>query len=125
MGMSGRSALRRSTSAWPPSAPVSDGMSAADAIVRLLKSGEHIVSVDDVYGGTSRLFDQVVSKGGIEVTYVDTTQPEPGLAVRQVQLPQTSEMLVEFAACQLRPRQGEALVPLVEGAGVVEPEGLV
>ncbi len=51
------------------------GMSAVDAIVRLLSAGDHIVSSEDVYGGVTRLFDQVLSRFGIEVTYVDTSSP--------------------------------------------------
>jgi cystathionine beta-lyase/cystathionine gamma-synthase len=52
------------------------GMSAVDAISRLLKAGDHVVSSDDVYGGVSRLYNQILNKFGIEITYVDTTNPE-------------------------------------------------
>ncbi|MCB0323464.1 MAG: PLP-dependent transferase [Bdellovibrionales bacterium] len=51
----------------------SSGMAAVDAITRLLRHGEHIVSVDDVYGGVSRLFNRVLSRSGITVRYVDGT----------------------------------------------------
>ena len=49
------------------------GMAAVDSVVRLLSTGDHIVSVDDVYGGVSRLLNEVVALSGITVTYVDTT----------------------------------------------------
>ncbi|KAK9829409.1 hypothetical protein WJX72_005673 [[Myrmecia] bisecta] len=49
------------------------GMAALAAVVRLVKSGEHIVAGDDIYGGTSRLLAQVVPACGVEVTNVDTT----------------------------------------------------
>jgi cystathionine beta-lyase/cystathionine gamma-synthase len=52
------------------------GMSAVDAISRLLKSGDHVVSSDDVYGGVLRLYDQILNRFGIEITYVDSTNPE-------------------------------------------------
>ena len=52
------------------------GLSAVDATFKLLSSGDHIVSTDDVYGGVSRMLDQVLSRFGITVTYVDTTKPE-------------------------------------------------
>ncbi len=49
------------------------GVAAIDAIVNLLKAGDHIVAGDDVYGGTFRLFDKVYKKWGIETSYVDVT----------------------------------------------------
>ncbi len=53
----------------------SSGMAAADSVVRLLSSGDHIVSVDDVYGGVIRLFDNITVRSGISVDYVDATDP--------------------------------------------------
>lgn len=52
------------------------GMSAVDAVLRLLSAGDHIVSGDDVYGGVTRLLDQIISRCGISVTYVDTSEPQ-------------------------------------------------
>lgn len=52
------------------------GMSAVDAIARLLKTGDHVVSSDDVYGGVLRLYNQILNRFGVEITYVDTTNPE-------------------------------------------------
>lgn len=49
----------------------SSGMGAIDCILHTLKSGDHIVSCDDVYGGTFRIFDKVYKQLGIEVTMVD------------------------------------------------------
>ena len=49
------------------------GMAAIDTILRLIKPGEHVLSGNDVYGGTFRLFDKVLSDYGIEFTYADTT----------------------------------------------------
>jgi cystathionine beta-lyase len=57
-------------------AAFSSGMSAIDAVFRLLNKDEHIVAVDDIYGGTFRLLNDVYSRYGIEVSYVDTTYPE-------------------------------------------------
>jgi len=47
----------------------SSGMAAITAVSQLLSSGDHIVACDDLYGGTVRLFDQVLSRYGIETTY--------------------------------------------------------
>ncbi len=52
------------------------GMSAVDAVARMLSAGDHVISSDDVYGGVSRLFDRILSRYGLTFTYVDTSQPE-------------------------------------------------
>ena len=52
------------------------GLSAIDAVIKLLKSGDEIVAVDDIYGGAFRLFTQVYEKFGISVKYVDATNAE-------------------------------------------------
>jgi cystathionine beta-lyase len=52
------------------------GLAAIDAILKLLKSGDEIVAVDDIYGGAFRLFEQVYKKFGIQVRYVDAANPE-------------------------------------------------
>jgi len=51
------------------------GLAAIDAILKLLKSGDEIVAVDDIYGGAFRLFEQVYKKFGIHVHYVDASDP--------------------------------------------------
>lgn len=53
------------------------GLSAVDAVTRsLLSPGDHIVSSDDVYGGVSRMFNQIHSRFGLEFTFVDSSSPE-------------------------------------------------
>jgi cystathionine beta-lyase len=52
------------------------GLAAIDAVVKLLKTGDEILAVDDIYGGAFRLFTQVYEKFGISVNYVDTTEVE-------------------------------------------------
>ena len=54
----------------------SSGMSAVDSVLKLLKSGDHVVCSDDVYGGVSRHFNQVLIHYGIEFTYVDSSNPD-------------------------------------------------
>lgn len=51
----------------------STGLAAIDAVLKLLKSGDEIVAVDDIYGGAYRLFTHVYQKLGIKIRYVDTT----------------------------------------------------
>lgn len=52
------------------------GLAAVDAVVKLLSAGDHIVAVDDIYGGSYRSFTYIYKKFGIEVSYVDTTDAE-------------------------------------------------
>ena len=54
----------------------SSGMSAIDSVLKLLKSGDHVVCSDDVYGGVSRHFNQVLIHYGIEFTYVNSSNPD-------------------------------------------------
>jgi len=54
----------------------SSGMSAVDSVLKLLKSGDHVVCSDDVYGGVSRHFNQVLIHYGIEFTYVNSSNPD-------------------------------------------------
>lgn len=49
------------------------GLAAIDAVVKLLKSGDEIVAVDDIYGGAYRLFTAVYEQYGIKVHFVDTS----------------------------------------------------
>jgi len=53
----------------------SSGMSAVDSVLKLLKSGDHVICSDDVYGGVSRHFNQVLIHYGIEFTYVNSSNP--------------------------------------------------
>ena len=52
------------------------GLAAIDAVVKLLKAGDEILAVDDIYGGAFRLFTHIYEKFGIKVNYVDTTHAE-------------------------------------------------
>jgi cystathionine gamma-lyase/cystathionine beta-lyase/cystathionine gamma-lyase/homocysteine desulfhydrase len=52
------------------------GMAAIHAIASLLKVGDHVVCGDDLYGGTPRLFNQVLTNFGLEFSYVDTSDAE-------------------------------------------------
>jgi cystathionine beta-lyase/cystathionine gamma-synthase len=46
------------------------GMAAEATVIHLLKPGDHIISGDDVYGGTYRLFQNVMQDFGLEFTFV-------------------------------------------------------
>ncbi|NUY82418.1 PLP-dependent transferase [Flavobacterium sp. MAH-1] len=52
------------------------GLAAIDAVVKLLKAGDEIVAVDDIYGGAFRLFTHIYEKFGITVKYTDSTDAQ-------------------------------------------------
>jgi cystathionine beta-lyase/cystathionine gamma-synthase len=52
------------------------GMAAVAGAASVLRTGDHIIATRDIYGGTHRLFTQVLSRYGIEVTFVDTSDIE-------------------------------------------------
>jgi cystathionine gamma-lyase len=54
----------------------SSGLAATTTITHLLSAGDHIVSMDDLYGGTNRYFRKVASRMNIETSFVDATDPE-------------------------------------------------
>ncbi len=55
----------------------SSGVAAISACVELLSPGDHIIAMNDLYGGTVRLFNEIKTLSqGIEVTYVDMTDME-------------------------------------------------
>ena len=49
------------------------GMAAIDTTLRLVKAGDHVIVSDNTYGGTNRLFKQVLANYGIEFEFVDTS----------------------------------------------------
>lgn len=49
------------------------GMAAINAVVSMLKAGDHVICGNNLYGGTPRLFNQVWADFGLEFTYVDTS----------------------------------------------------
>ncbi|NDG84678.1 MAG: cystathionine gamma-synthase [Proteobacteria bacterium] len=49
------------------------GLATIDTLLHTLKSGDHVICSDDVYGGTFRLFDKVLRRFGLEFTFMDLT----------------------------------------------------
>lgn len=52
------------------------GCAATTTIMHLLTSGDHVIAMDDMYGGTFRLFDKVLRHHGLEFSYADLTRVE-------------------------------------------------
>ena len=51
------------------------GMAAVDSCLKLLKAGDHVICSDDVYGGVSRHFNQILINYDQQFTYVDSSDP--------------------------------------------------
>jgi len=68
------------------------GMAAINAITSLMRSGDHVVMSDNVYGGTFRLFDKVLNRFGLTFTQVDTADLS---AVERAFTPATRMLFVE------------------------------
>ena len=52
------------------------GCAATTSLLLTLKSGDHVVVGDDLYGGTFRIFDKVVKQFGITATFLDMSDPK-------------------------------------------------
>jgi cystathionine beta-lyase/cystathionine gamma-synthase len=52
------------------------GMGCLDSIMKLFRAGDHFVCAENMYGGTPRLFDRVLSNLGLKFTYVDSREPD-------------------------------------------------
>jgi cystathionine gamma-lyase/cystathionine beta-lyase/cystathionine gamma-lyase/homocysteine desulfhydrase len=68
------------------------GMSAIASVLNLLRAGDHVVSSNNMYGGTFRYFDQVMATFGVSFTYVDTSDAD---AVRAAFRKETKLLYVE------------------------------
>ncbi len=52
------------------------GCAASTTIMHMLNAGDHVVAMDDMYGGTFRLFDKVFKLQGLDYSFVDLTKNE-------------------------------------------------
>jgi cystathionine beta-lyase len=52
------------------------GLAAIDAVAKLLRSGDEVIAVDDIYGGAYRLFTMVFSNFDIRIKFVNTADVE-------------------------------------------------
>ena len=52
------------------------GLAALDSVLKLLKSGDHVICGDNVYGGSHRLMERIYRPLGVDFTFVDMRDPE-------------------------------------------------
>ncbi|NLX57761.1 MAG: PLP-dependent transferase [Phycisphaerae bacterium] len=116
------------------------GMAAVDAVLSLLRPGDHVVSAEHIYGGTYRLFEQVYIPRGISFTYVKGWQPEafadalrPNTKLVWIETPANPllQLVNVRAVAEITRRHGAKLVadntfstpyfqrPLTQGADIV------
>jgi cystathionine beta-lyase/cystathionine gamma-synthase len=70
----------------------SSGLAATNNVMNLLKSGDHVVAGDDLYGGTWRLFERLYANFGVKFTYVDFCDLD---AVKRALRPETKYVFTE------------------------------
>ena len=68
------------------------GTACVDSIMKLFKSGDHVICGENVYGGTFRLFDRLLQHLGLSFTYVDTRDAQ---RLADACTPRTVALLVE------------------------------
>jgi cystathionine gamma-lyase len=73
-------------------AAFASGCAAMDAIMKMLRPGDHVIASSDIYGGTYRLFTKVYANYGIEFSFVDMTRLSN---VEQVIKPSTRLIWIE------------------------------
>jgi cystathionine beta-lyase/cystathionine gamma-synthase len=116
------------------------GMAAIHGAMQLLSAGDHVVVADDLYGGSYRLFNDVMPRYGVSFSYVDATQLQeidkaftPATKMLWIESPTNPLLrLIDVAACaEIARRHGARLVvdntfatpylqnPLALGAHVV------
>ncbi len=95
------------------------GMAAISTLMTLLQSGDHAVVSRNVYGGTYRLFHQILERYGLEFSWVDATEPA---AIAAALRPTTRMVYIETptnplmgitdiaAAAEIARRHGAVLV---------------
>jgi len=70
----------------------SSGMGAIHGVLMLLSAGDHVVCGENVYGGTHRLMDKILSRQGLSFSFVDTRGSDP---VLKAVSPKTKMLFVE------------------------------
>ncbi|MCL5269705.1 MAG: PLP-dependent aspartate aminotransferase family protein [bacterium] len=92
------------------------GMAAIDAVLSILRPGDHVVAASQIYGGTHRLFETIYRPRGIGITYVDGDEAD-GFA--QALRPTTRLVWVESPTNPLL-----QLVDIADVAAVTRPRAI-
>lgn len=94
------------------------GMAAINTIIDLLDAGDHVVAMDDLYGGSFRLFDKVKTRtSNLSFSFVDMAQPE---LIEQAITPKTKLIWLETPSNPML-----KLVDLRKIAAIAKRHGLI
>ncbi len=95
----------------------SSGLMAIETVVMRLSEGDHVLSEENTYGGTHRMFTRVLARMGIDFSFVDTRDPD---AVRDAVRPETKLLHVETPTNPLmRMCDLEAMAEIASDAGAL------
>uniref|UniRef100_A0A8C5D5X1 Cystathionine gamma-lyase n=1 Tax=Gouania willdenowi TaxID=441366 RepID=A0A8C5D5X1_GOUWI len=86
---------------------LASGLAATVTVTHMLKSGDGVVCMDDVYGGTNRYFQKVAAEFGLDISFADCTKPEllkaalkPNTKLVWIETPTNPTMkVVDIKAC--------------------------
>lgn len=86
---------------------VASGLAATVTVTHMLKSGDGIVCMNDVYGGTNRYFQRIAKEIGYDISFADCTKPEvlkaslkPNTKMLWIETPSNPTMkVVDIQAC--------------------------
>jgi len=115
-----REALERNLAALEGGAhglAFASGLAAIECVIKRLSSGDHVISEENTYGGTTRMFSRVLEKLGVSFTYVDTRDAD---AVAAAMTPATRLVHVEtptnpmMRLCDIR-----AIADVAHGGGAL------
>lgn len=98
-------------------AAFASGLAAIEAILKRLSAGDHVVSEENLYGGTHRMFTHVFERLGIAFTFVDTADPQQ---VRDALRPETRLVYLETPTNpMMRVADIAAIAGIAHDAGVI------
>ncbi len=93
------------------------GLAAESVVIHLLKAGDHVIAVEDIYGGTFRLFQEVMTGFGLEFTFIKMNSQE---AIESAIKPNTRMIWLETPSNPLL-----HIVDLEMAAKVAKKHGLI
>ena len=93
------------------------GLAAESIVIHLFKAGDHVVAVEDIYGGTFRLFQDVMTHFGLEFTFIKMSNQK---AIESAVKPNTRMLWLETPSNPLL-----HIVDLEMAAGVAKKHGLI
>lgn len=93
------------------------GMAAESVVIHLLKAGDHAVVVENLYGGTFRLFQDVMTNFGLEFSFVNASSPQ---VIENAIKPNTRMLWLETPSNPLL-----HIVDIEMAAGVAKKHGLI